>query len=79
MKQEDLLELASEFKELTEKEGSDKFCVILYKTKPRNSFGEERFIDRIYQSVEEFEKRGIDRALLIPTEFGVCVELYQFD
>lgn len=53
-------------------------CIILYKTR---GFGPSvnKYIDKVYQTIEEFEKRGIKRALDIPSEFGVRLEIYEFD
>lgn len=53
-------------------------CIILYKTRGVGPCT-NKYLDRVYQTIEEFETRGIERALEIPSEFGVYLEIYEFD
>jgi len=59
---------------------SKPYCIVLYKTKRRlNSPIEDRIVDSIYQSNQDFLDRGVDRALNIPTEFGVSIDTWRYD
>lgn len=59
---------------------SKPYCIVLYKTKRRlNSPIEDRIVDSIYQSNQDFLDRGVDRALNIPTEFGVSIDTWIYD
>jgi hypothetical protein len=53
-------------------------CIILYKTRGVGP-STTKYVDKVYQTIEDFETRGIERALEIPSEFGVYVEIYEFD
>jgi hypothetical protein len=56
------------------------YCIVLYKTKRRlNSPIEDKVIDSIYQSKEDFLNRGVGRAMKIPMEFGVSVDTWIYD
>lgn len=55
------------------------YCIVLYKTKRRlNSPIEDKVIDSIYQSKEDFLDRG-ERAMKIPMEFGVSIDTWIYD
>jgi hypothetical protein len=59
---------------------SKPYCIVLYKTKRRlNSPVEDKIVDSIYQSTQDFLDRGVDRALNIPTEFGVSIDTWRYD
>lgn len=59
---------------------SKPYCIVLYKTKRRlNSPIEDRIVDSIYQSNQDFLDRGVDRAMNIPTEFGVSIDTWRYD
>lgn len=69
-----LIEYANEINE------TKPYCIVLYKTKRRlNSPIEDKVIDSIYQSKEDFLDRGVERAMNIPTEFGVSVDTWIYD
>lgn len=53
-------------------------CFIIYKTKGVGPYT-TRVVDKIYQTIEEFETRGFERVINIPSEFGVNIEIYEFD
>lgn len=53
-------------------------CFIVYKTRGVG-ISTTRYVDRVYENIEDFEKRGVERMLEIPSEFGVSSELYEFD
>ena len=59
---------------------SKPYCIVLYKTKRRlNSPVEDKIVDSIYQSTQDFLDRGVDRAMNIPTEFGVSIDTWIYD
>lgn len=71
---EEILKYVNEINE------SKPYCIVLYKTKRRlNSPIEDRIVDSIYQSNQDFLDRGVDRALNIPTEFGVSIDTWIYD
>jgi hypothetical protein len=71
---EKLIQYANEINE------SKPYCIVLYKTKRRlNSPVEDKIVDSIYQSTQDFLDRGVDRAMNIPTEFGVSIDTWIYD
>jgi hypothetical protein len=71
---EEILKYVNEINE------SKPYCIVLYKTKRRlNSLIEDKIVDSIYQSNQDFLDRGVDRAMNIPTEFGVSIDTWIYD